>query len=123
MKKGKDYASFLVTSRTVPPFVKCRSNNVTYQSICKTCHIKEKVRIYVSETASNYVKFTGKVLKKHFKPLERQVNEAVNINKKADDENLNSKNEFNFQTVNRIKLDKNPKLDCKVCGTLVRNKN
>ena len=136
---------------------KCRTNNVTYQGICKTCENKGKVRIYDGETARNLhirskehvkdlkrnnenswmlkhindehdgkkddVKFTWKVLKKHFKPLERQVNEAVNINKKTDDENLNSKNEFNFQTVKRIKLDKDPKVDCKVCGALFKNKN
>ena len=37
------------------------------------------------------VEFTWKVLRKHMKPLERQVAKAVNISKKKDEENINSK--------------------------------
>ena len=136
---------------------KCRTNNVTYQGICKTCNEKGKIRIYDGETARNLhirskehmndfkkgndkswmikhvneehdgnkddVKFTWKVKKKHFRPLERQVYEAVNINNKASEENLNSKHEFNYQTVKRINLENNPKLDCKVCGSMLKTKS
>ena len=64
------------------------------------------------------VEFTWKVLRKHMKPLERQVAEAVNISKKKDEENMNSKSEFNHQTVKRISLDKKKHMSfqCKICG-------
>ena len=70
------------------------------------------------------VQFIWKVLKKHRKPLERQISEAVNISKKKEDENLNSKSEFNHQTIKRISLDgKNKmKIHCKTCGSLFDHK-
>ena len=69
------------------------------------------------------VKFSWKVLKKHKKPLQRQIHEAVNISKKGQYENLNSKSEFNYQSVERLSLNK-PKfsMTCKICGQLHRNK-
>ena len=68
------------------------------------------------------VKFTWKVLKKHMKPLERQVSEAVNISNKKDGETLNSKSEFNHQTIKRISLDGRPqkKFTCNTCGSMVK---
>ena len=68
------------------------------------------------------VKFTWKVVKKHMKPLERQVSEAVNISNKKDGETLNSKSEFNHQTIRRISLDGRPqkKFTCNTCGSMVK---
>ena len=66
------------------------------------------------------VKFTWKVMKKHTKPLKRQVSEAVNINNKNENENLNSKNEFNYHSVKKINLikEKNSMFNCNACGAL-----
>ena len=41
-----------------------------------------------------HVKFPFKVLRKHKKPLERQLDEAVNMNRKKPAENLNTKYEI-----------------------------
>ena len=70
------------------------------------------------------VKFTWKVMKKHTKPLERQVSEAVNINNKNENENLNSRNEFNYHSVKKINLikEKNSMFNCNVCGALFNNR-
>ena len=43
--------------------------------------------------------FSWKVLSKHRKTLHRQISEAVNISSKLPCENLNSKSEFNGQSV------------------------
>ena len=65
------------------------------------------------------VKFTWKVLQKHMKPLTRQLHEAVNIDKKKPVENLNSKNEFNGQSVTRIIINNQSfTFDCKICGQI-----
>ena len=61
-----------------------------------------------------------KVLKKHKKPLQRQIHEAVNINRKTSKESLNSKDEFNYNNTKRLRLEEktaNPH-DCKTCGAL-----
>ena len=51
------------------------------------------------------LKFSFKVIKKHSKPLQRQIDEAVNISSKKTAENLNSKKEFNHNSNTRLKLD------------------
>ena len=53
------------------------------------------------------VTFSWRVLKKHPKPLDRQLHEAVRIGNKTEKENLNPKNEFNGQRVRRVGLDNN----------------
>ena len=53
---------------------------------------------------------------KHRKPLRRQLHEAVNINNKSPDENLNSKSEFHSQRIKRINLEN--QFDCKTCGSM-----
>ena len=60
------------------------------------------------------VNFTWNVLKKHKKPLSRQIHWVVNIDKKMPIENLNSKNEFNGQSVTRVTIN-NQRItyDCK----------
>ena len=58
-------------------------------------------------------------MRKHTKPLQRQIHEAVNINSKSKEENLNSKSEFNSQSIERLSLDTIQKIiDCKICGQL-----
>ena len=52
------------------------------------------------------VKFSFKVLKKHTKPLERQLDEAVNINNKKPAENINTKYEFNSQNLTKFRLER-----------------
>ena len=62
------------------------------------------------------VKFTFKVLKKHKKPLQRQIHEAVNINRN-NKESLNSLKEFIYYNPIRLTLEQmtlNP-YDCKSC--------
>ena len=64
-------------------------------------------------------KLTWKVLRKHKKPLQRQLHEAINIDKKSPIENLNSKNEFNGQSVKRLAIvNSNIILDCKIWGQI-----
>ena len=63
------------------------------------------------------VKFSWRVLRKHDKPLQRQLHEAVRINNKSEDENLNSKSEYNGQRINRISLSSNrTQFNCDTCG-------
>ena len=62
------------------------------------------------------VTFTWKVLMKHRKPLRRQLHEAVNINNKPSNENLNSKSEFHSQRIKRINLEN--QYNCKICGSM-----
>ena len=59
------------------------------------------------------VKFEWKVLRRNRKPLLRQITEAVKIAKKNTTENLNSKNEFNHHSIDRVVAKK---LDCNYCG-------
>ena len=69
------------------------------------------------------VEFKWKVVRKHNKPLERQVSEAVNIDMKKEEENLNSKSEFNHQSLRRLCIDRKREslFDCKTCGALFEN--
>ena len=69
--------------------------------------------------------FKFEVLKKHRKPLQRQVEEAINISKKPEENNLNSKNEFNMQSVERLKLNcrNESSFNCKICGKVFKNKS
>ena len=63
------------------------------------------------------VKFSQRVLRKHSKPLQRQLHEAVRIQNKKEVENLNTKFEYNGQRINRFRLSCNSdKLNCRVCG-------
>ena len=63
------------------------------------------------------VEFTWKVLRKHSKPIQRQLHEAVRLNNKTDEENLNSKSEYLSQRIVRINLDKRQtSYHCQTCG-------
>ena len=77
------------------------------------------------EENTEEVKFSFKVLKKHNKPLQRQIHEAVNISKKKPQENLNSKNEFNYNTNTRLNLEQKKRnaFNCKTCGAMFDTKN
>ena len=50
------------------------------------------------------VNFDWKVISKHKKPLQRQLAEAIRIDKKTPEVNLNSKNEYFKQSVKRIEI-------------------
>ena len=60
------------------------------------------------------VNFNWQVIGKFRKPLERQLSEAIDIKRKPLDENLNSKNEFYRQNLNRIILNNEDKPE--TCG-------
>ena len=57
------------------------------------------------EGEEGQVEFGWKVTGKFKRPLQRQVSEAYNINKKKAVENLNSKKEFNGQNIRRWRID------------------
>ena len=52
------------------------------------------------------VKFSWKVIQKHPKPLPRQLQEAVRLKNRPDEQNLNSKSEYLGRRIKRIVLDK-----------------
>ena len=61
-------------------------------------------------------KFSWRVLRKHSKPLQRQLHEAIRIKNKSDKENLNTKFEYNGQRINRISLSsKKTHINCRIC--------
>ena len=66
----------------------------------------------------NDVEFSWKVTKVSKKPLQRQLYEAVKINNKHNEENLNSKNEYNGQRLRKLEVNRDIHFDCKVCGQL-----
>ena len=64
------------------------------------------------------VEFSWKVVRKHNKPLQRQLHEAVRIKNKEENENLNSKSEYLGQRIKRICLDKQEEkfnFNCNTC--------
>ena len=62
------------------------------------------------------VKFRFKVERKFKKPLQRQLFEAKCIDKTPALENLNSKDEFNGQTLKTLEICTTRRFHCKVCG-------
>ena len=69
------------------------------------------------------VKISFKVLRKHRKPLERQLDEAVNINRKKPAENLNTKYEFNSQNLNKMRLERlKESFQCNTCAASFETK-
>ena len=57
------------------------------------------------------------VLSKHWKPLERQLAEAIQIDRKPRNVNLNSKSEYFKQSTQRIEVIKDSKSEqCEYCG-------
>ena len=69
------------------------------------------------EGNSNGIIFDWKISGKFKKPLSRQLAEAVKIDKKAKDVNLDSKNEYFSQSVKRLGLAKDDdKEKCGYCG-------
>ena len=75
-----------------------------------------------SENVEN-VKFDWKVRKTFKKPLKRQLYEAKCIDSLSEEQSLNSKDEFNGQTLRKLELAKKDKqFNCKVCGKLFNNK-
>ena len=66
------------------------------------------------------VNFSWKITKICKKPLQRQLCEAVKINNKKSEENLNTKYEYNGQRLRRLEVNKETHFDCKVCGQLFK---
>ena len=66
------------------------------------------------------VTFSWRVTKICKKPLQRQLCEAVKINNKKSEENLNTKYEYNGQRLRRLEVNKEIHFDCKVCGQLFK---
>ena len=70
------------------------------------------------EGKSEEVNFSWKVLKKHNKPLQRQLHEAVRIKNKTEEESLNSKSEYLSQRINRLNIQKSSyAMQCETCGS------
>ena len=68
------------------------------------------------------VEFDWKIIGKFKKPLSRQLTEAIRIDKKSKDDNLNSKNEYFRHTVKRISLsNSDSKEECGYCGKKLKN--
>ena len=64
------------------------------------------------------IKFSWKIRKKHKKPLQRQLHEAVRIKHKCEGESLNSKYEYLSQRINRINIEKQTQVfHCETCGS------
>ena len=55
-------------------------------------HIKEE-----HDGLKENIKFSWRVIRKHSKPLQRQLHEAIRIKNEKNQENLNTKFEFNGQ--------------------------
>ena len=71
------------------------------------------------------LQFTFNVIKKHSKPPQRKIHKAVYMSKKSASENLNSKNEFNYNNNNKLKLIQNKQnfYNCKICGAMFDKKH
>ena len=61
------------------------------------------------------VEFVWKIGGKFRKPLQRQLKEAIEINRKSSDVNMNMKHEYNRHDIRRIFMNSN-KFQCKNCG-------
>ena len=82
-----------------------------YKHICKD-----------HEGIGTNVEFDWRVLSKHNKPLQRQLAEAIQIDKKASDVNLNSKNEYFKHSNKRIDVVQDTcKEQCEYCGRKFHN--
>ena len=69
------------------------------------------------EGKAHEVEFDWKIVGKYRKPLSRQLAEAIEIDKKPKDSNLNSKNEYFRHSVKKISLSNSDgKEDCAYCG-------
>ena len=62
------------------------------------------------------IQFEWKVIGQYPKPLSRQLSEAIHIEHKKEDENLNSKNEYFRQNIQRIGLNQDMDQQCGYCG-------
>ena len=69
---------------------------------------------------SDDITFSWKVTKICKKPPRRQLYEAVRINRKKSDENLNTKHEYNGQRLRRLEVIQENCFDCKICGQLFK---
>ena len=67
------------------------------------------------------VQFEWGIVGKFPKPLTRQLNEAICIEKKTDDQNLNSKYEYFKQNIRRIDINKEEnEVQCEFCSRIFR---
>ena len=70
------------------------------------------------------ITFNWKVSGKLRKPLERQMTEAVNIARAKPNEVLNSKTEYNFHSIKRLKIQNNSQdFQCFECSGKFKMKN
>ena len=70
----------------------------------------------------NNVEFDWKVVSKHQKPLQRQLAEAIKIDKKSSEVNLNSKNEYFKHNIKRIEIVKEGYTEqCEYCSRKLNN--
>ena len=68
------------------------------------------------------VDFDWKVLSKHKKPLQRQLAEAIKIDKKSPEVNLNSKNEYFKHNVQRLDIVRDGWTEeCEYCSRKFNN--
>ena len=73
-----------------------------------TSYRKSWIRKHIEEehpSNKDEIKFSWKIIKKHKKPLQRQLHEAVRIKHKCEGESLNSKYEYLSQRINRINIE------------------
>ena len=76
------------------------------------------------EGKHNEVTFRWNVIGQFQKPLSRQLYEAICIDKKAEDVNLNSKNEYFRHTTKKITINKDETdQQCDFCGRVLKTMN
>ena len=69
------------------------------------------------------VRFRWKVTGKFTKPMQRQLFEAIKIDKKKDDENLNSKSEYNGHSIRRLTIEREKTFNCNKCSYKFKTNN
>ena len=70
---------------------------------------------------SEKITFDWKVTGRFRKPIERQLNEAVNIQSTKEENRLNSKNEYFSHDLERFALSNIKYYQCKKCGLKTNN--
>ena len=96
-------------------FIRSKEHIAGYKNKNPTNFIHKHATIEHGEDEN--VVFKWKVTGKFRKPMQRQIFEAIKIDKKNESENLNSKSEYNGHCVRRLTLDKDLLFTCNLCSS------
>ena len=117
--KGKDRIYHGETARNL--YIRSKEHYKAFANQDKHSFMHKHVS---KEHADNVEKvtFDWEVISKHKKPLQRQLAEAVKINKKSQEVNLNSKNEYFKHNVQRIEIVRDGwTVQCEYCSRKFNN--